>query len=69
MKLTFAEIEIITHISEGMTAKEIAVKMRYTEKSMSTKKTGILNKVGVNNSAHLVAWAYQNGILKLNQNI
>lgn len=63
VSLTFQENELIQIISSGLTTKEMAAKLKMTEATTETYRTRLLKKMGVPNTAALLAYAYRNGIL------
>jgi len=54
---------MLRSIAEGLTTKEIAVQMKMTEGTTETYRVRLLKKVGVANTAALLAYAYRNGLL------
>jgi DNA-binding NarL/FixJ family response regulator len=63
VSLSHQESELIQIISSGLTTKEVAHKMRMSEATTETYRTRLLKKLGVPNTAALLAYAYRNGIL------
>lgn len=63
VSLTYHENELIHVISLGLTTKEVAQKMKMSEATAETYRTRLLKKLGVPNTAALLAYAYRNGIL------
>lgn len=63
ISLTYHESELIQVISLGLTTKEVAMKMKMSEATAETYRTRLLKKLGVPNTAALLAYAYRNGIL------
>ncbi len=61
--LNFQENELLRILATGLTTKEIAVKLKMTEATTETYRTRLIKKLGVPNSAALLAYAYRNGIL------
>lgn len=61
--LTFAERELLKAIATGLTTKEIAVQLKMSEATTETYRLRLIKKVSVPNTAALLAFAYQNGIL------
>lgn len=61
--LSFQENELLRIIASGLTTKEMAVKLKMTEATTETYRTRLIKKLGVPNSAALLAYAYRNGIL------
>jgi DNA-binding NarL/FixJ family response regulator len=63
VSLSNQESELIQVISSGLTTKEVAQKMKMSEATTETYRTRLLKKLGVPNTAALLAYAYRNGIL------
>jgi DNA-binding NarL/FixJ family response regulator len=63
VSLSTQESELIHVISSGLTTKEVAQKMKMSEATTETYRTRLLKKLGVPNTAALLAYAYRNGIL------
>lgn len=55
--------ELLRAIAEGLTTKEMAVRLRMTEGTAETYRVRLLKKVGATNTAELLAYAYRNGLL------
>ena len=61
--LSFQENELLRIIASGQTTKEMAIILKMTEATTETYRTRLIKKLGVPNSAALLAYAYRNGIL------
>lgn len=61
--LTLQERDLLKAIAGGLTTKAIASQLKMTEATAETYRMRLIKKVGVNNTAGLVAYAYRNGIL------
>jgi DNA-binding NarL/FixJ family response regulator len=61
--LTPNENTLLTEIAGGLTTKEIAAKLKMTESTAETYRIRLIKKMGVLNTAGLIAYAYRNGIL------
>ena len=61
--LSFNEREVLQAIASGMTTKEIAPALKMSESTTETYRIRLIRKVGVNNTAGLLAYAYRNGLL------
>lgn len=61
--LSYQDNELLRIISSGLTTKEMALQLRMTEATTETYRTRLIRKLGVPNSAALLAYAYRNGIL------
>ena len=61
--LSFSEQELLKAIANGLTTKEIAPVLKMTESTAETYRIRLIKKVGVHNTAALMAYAFRNGIL------
>lgn len=61
--LSFSERELLKAIASGLTTKEIAPFLKMSEATTETYRIRLIRKVGVHNTAGLLAYAYRNGIL------
>jgi two-component system response regulator NreC len=61
--LSFQENELLKIIASGLTTKEIAIRLKMTEATTETYRTRLIKRLGVPNSAALLAYAFRNGIL------
>lgn len=61
---TQREIEIMKHLADGLTNKEIGDKLFISHRTVDTHRTNIMKKVGVNNVAGLISFAIKNGIVE-----
>jgi DNA-binding NarL/FixJ family response regulator len=61
--LTFAENELLTAIARGLITKQIAVELKMTESTIETYRQRLMKKVGVQNTAALIAYGFRNGLL------
>jgi DNA-binding NarL/FixJ family response regulator len=61
--LTKREIEIIGHISNGLTNNEIAARLFLSTVTVDTHRKNILAKLGLKNTASLVRYAMENKLL------
>lgn len=63
-RVTPRELEIIQHIAEGMTSKEIAEKLGTSLKTIETHRQNIFRKLELGNAAQLVRYAIREGLVK-----
>jgi DNA-binding NarL/FixJ family response regulator len=63
VSLSFQENELLRIIASGFTTKEMAVQLKMTEATTETYRTRLIRKIGVPNTAALIAYAFRNGIL------
>lgn len=61
--LSFHEKELLRAIAGGGTTKQIASDLRLKVTTAETYRIRLMKKVGVSNTASLLAYAYRNGIL------
>lgn len=57
------ENELLKALAKGLTTKAIAAQMKMTEPTTETYRIRLIKKLGVSNTAALLAYAYRNGIL------
>jgi two-component system, NarL family, response regulator DegU len=62
--LSQRELEILNHICEGMTTSEIADKVCISPRTVEGHRLRIMEKLGVKNTAKLVAYAIKNGLVE-----
>lgn len=67
--LSAREIEIIRLISKGLTNKKIASKLFLSVHTVSTHRKNVLNKLKLNNSSELVAFAIKKGIIEVGEDL
>ena len=63
VQLNFQENEILRSIARGLTTKEMAHHLKMGEATAETYRMRLIKKLGVSNTAALLAYAYRNGIL------
>jgi DNA-binding NarL/FixJ family response regulator len=61
--LTSQELDILRLLAQGATTKDIAKELKMAEATAETYRVRLVKKVGVSNTAALLAYAYRNGIL------
>lgn len=61
--LTGQELDILRALAKGAITKEIALELKLAETTAETYRLRLIKKVGVPNTAALLAYAYRNGIL------
>lgn len=61
--LTEQELKLLKAIAGGTITKGIAAQLKMAEATAETYRVRLLRKVGVSNTAALLAYAYRNGIL------
>ena len=61
--LTASERDLLKAIASGLTTKEIASRLKLTDSTAETYRIRLIKKMGVQNTAGLIAYAYRNGIL------
>lgn len=68
-KLSPRELEILILICQELTPPEISGRLQISEKTFFNHRTNLLSKTGVRGNVGLVKYAYQNGILELQEKI
>jgi DNA-binding NarL/FixJ family response regulator len=63
MILSFQEKELLKAIASGTTTKEIAVTFKMSPATAETYRIRLMKKLGVSNTAALLAYAFRNGLL------
>ena len=63
--LSARELEIFTHLAEGCSAAEIAVKLSKSSKTINNQRTRILQKLGLKNATELVRLAVHSGLISV----
>lgn len=61
--LTPREWEVLQHICDGKSNKEIAVALDLSANTVAVHRANIMNALGVHNAAELVVYALQNGLV------
>ena len=62
--LTSRETEILGYIAGGMTNAEIAEKLFLSIRTVNSHRTNMMQKLNIHNTARLVRYAVENGIVK-----
>jgi DNA-binding NarL/FixJ family response regulator len=61
--LSLPERDLLKAIASGLTTKEFASLLKMSDSTAETYRIRLIKKVGVQNTAALLAYAYRNGIL------
>jgi DNA-binding CsgD family transcriptional regulator len=61
--LTASEREMLKAIASGLTTKELASLLKLSDSTAETYRIRLIKKVGVLNTAGMIAFAFRNGIL------
>jgi len=61
--LTRRELEILRHIAQAMSNKEIAEKLFISDQTVSVHRKNVMRKLGVSNTAGLIKTAYDNQLI------
>lgn len=64
-ELTGREIEILSHVGEGKTSKEIADELFISENTVRNHVRNILDKLGMKSRFEAVNWAYREGLIDI----
>ena len=62
-RLTPRELEVLQLICNGLSNKEIAVKLEVSANTVAVHRANIMNALGVHKTAELVVYALQNGLV------
>ena len=62
-RLTPRELEVLQLICNGLSNKEIAVKLEVSANTVAVHRANIMNTLGVHKTAELVVYALQNGLV------
>ena len=62
-ELTEREIEIVRLIGDGLSSKEIGLRIEVSHRTVDTHRYNILKKLNINSSAQLIIWAKNKGYL------
>jgi two-component system response regulator NreC len=62
-QLTSREIEILRHIAEGLTSREIADRLHISFSTVNSHRTNLMKKLDIHETAGLVRFAIQNNIV------
>lgn len=63
-KLTRREIEVLRLIADGISTKQIAVRLTISFKTAVTHRTNLMKKLGMHESASLVRLAIRHGLVQ-----
>jgi DNA-binding NarL/FixJ family response regulator len=61
--LTRRELEVAALVAQGLTNRAVASRLHLSVRTVDTHVDHALAKLGFNNRAQLVAWAYESGLL------
>ena len=62
--LSNREFEVLRLIAQGMALTEIGATLKVSVKTVSTHKTNLMHKMGLNNASELVRYALKHGIVE-----
>lgn len=60
--LSKREFEVLTHLSQGLHSNEIAAKLELSEKTVSTYKVRLMQKLNLTNLTDLIRFTIDNGV-------
>jgi DNA-binding NarL/FixJ family response regulator len=63
--LTRRETEILRHIAEGMTSREIASQLHISFSTVNSHRSNLMKKLGIHDTAGLVRFAVQRSIIRI----
>jgi DNA-binding NarL/FixJ family response regulator len=67
VKLSPREVEIIQHVAEGLSNKQIAERLFLSVHTVTTHRKNIMSKLGVNNTAGLMMFAIRENLIESNK--
>lgn len=62
-QLSKREIDVVNLIAKGLSSEKIGEQLSISVKTVSNHRNNIYSKLGVQNTAELISYAYKNGIL------
>ncbi len=62
-QLTARELQVFTHLANGLTTAEIAETMFISQKTVHAHRSNILNKLGLSKNADLIHLAIRHGVI------
>ncbi|MBI5474644.1 MAG: response regulator transcription factor [Ignavibacteriae bacterium] len=65
-QLTNREIEVLTFIAQGLTNRKIADTLFLSVRTVNTHRTNLMQKLGIHDTATLVRYAIETGLVKIN---
>jgi two-component system response regulator NreC len=65
--LTKREIEILKHIANGTSSREIAYLLSLSNRTVERFRASIMNKLGLRNQAELISYAIRRGFLSIDK--
>ena len=63
-QLSSREREVLRHIAEGLSAKEIATRLNISTKTVEAHRTSLMRKLGVRKATELVRYAVRHGLIE-----
>ena len=63
-QLSLREREVLRHIAEGLSAKEIASRLNISTKTVEAHRTSVMRKLGVRKATELVRYAVRHGLIE-----
>jgi len=61
-RLTLRQREVLTHIAQGRSMKQVAAALNLSPRTVETHKYEMMHTLGVESTAQLIQFAYQSGI-------
>ncbi len=63
-KLNPRQIEVMQMLADGMTTKEIAIKLHLSERTIQCHRYMALSYADCRSMPHLIAYCFRNGLIK-----
>ncbi|WP_329138212.1 response regulator transcription factor [Streptomyces sp. NBC_01476] len=61
--LSQREVDVVRHLAEGLDTLEIAARLNYSERTIKAIIHSAINRLGLRNRAHVVAYALRKGLV------
>jgi len=66
-RLTPRELEIVQHLAEGKTSKQVSALLGISVKTTETHRSNIMRKLNFHSVSQLVMYAVRNNLLRIHQ--
>ena len=62
-EITARQREVLTLVAQGLSTKEVALRLNLSAKTVDTHRTNLMNQLGIHDLASLVRYAVRNGLV------